>query len=67
MSRAEAVTFLNRVLSRSCDLSYVSANTVRSFIDVEPDAWYYAPVMEAANGHYYTVSASGAEAWTSLR
>jgi hypothetical protein len=68
MGRGEAVTFMNRVLGRSCDLSYVSANrgSVVTFTDVYTSLWCYGAVMEAANGHTYTTSGSS-ETWTGLK
>jgi hypothetical protein len=64
MSRAETVTFLNRVLSRSFDTSFTGS--VRTFADVQRGLWYYNDVMEAANGHNYTRSGS-AEVWTGTK
>jgi hypothetical protein len=67
MGRGEAVTFMNRVLGRSCDLSYVSANrgSIVTFTDVYTSLWCYGAVMEAANGHTYTTSGSS-ETWTGI-
>jgi mRNA-degrading endonuclease toxin of MazEF toxin-antitoxin module len=64
MSRAETVTFLNRVLSRSFDTSYTGS--LKTFFDVPSGQWYYNNVMEAANGHNYTRSGS-AEVWTGTK
>jgi len=68
ISRAEAVTFLNRVLGRSCDTSYAAANarSLKTFSDIATGAWYYGAVIEAANGHNYTRN-GGAETWTGLK
>ena len=65
--RAEAVSILNRVLGRSCDLTFVQAHAQAAshFADVMPDAWYYADVIEASVGHTYTELA-GIERWTAL-
>jgi len=50
MSRAEVVTFLNRVLEReSCE--YAGSASAVSFSDVVSGDWYYGAVIEAANGH----------------
>lgn len=67
ITRAEAVTMLNHVLGRSCDLTFVQANASNCvhFSDVSTGAWYYAGVMEAAVGHAYTELA-GIERWTAL-
>ena len=52
ITRAEAVSILNRVLGRSCDLTFVQANaqTALHFTDVPANAWYYADVIEASVG-----------------
>lgn len=67
LTRAEAVSILNRVLGRSCDLTFVQANaqTALHFTDVPANAWYYADVIEASVGHTYTELA-GIERWTAL-
>lgn len=67
ITRAEAVTILNRVLGRSCDLTFVQANAQAAshFTDVTPGAWYYAAVTEASVGHTFTELA-GIERWTAL-
>jgi len=68
MQRGEAVTFMNRVLGRTCDTSYVSANraSLVTFTDVPTGLWCYGAVMEAANAHTYTVSGTS-ETWTGGR
>lgn len=67
ITRAEAVTILNRVLGRSCDLTFVQANAQAAshFTDVTPGAWYYAAVTEASVGHIFT-ELTGIERWTAL-
>ena len=67
ITRAEAVSILNRVLGRSCDLTFVQANaqTALHFTDVPANAWYYADVIEASVGYTYTELA-GIERWTAL-
>lgn len=67
LTRAEAVTILNRVLGRSCDLTFVQANAQAAshFADVTPGAWYYAAVTEASVGHTFT-ELTGIERWTAL-
>lgn len=69
ITRAEAVTVIDSVLARSCDLTFVANHigAVKTFSDVTRGAWYYGYVMEAANGHNYTKASSGAETWTSLK
>lgn len=67
LTRAEAVTILNRVLGHSCDLTFVQANAqvASHFTDVTPGAWYYAAVTEASVGHTFT-ELTGIERWTAL-
>ena len=67
ITRAEAVTILNRGLGRSCDLTFVQANAQAAshFTDVTPGAWYYAAVAEASVGHTFT-ELTGIERWTAL-
>lgn len=67
ITRAEAVTILNRVLGRSCDLTFVQANAQAAshFTDVTPGAWCYAAVTEASVGHTFT-ELTGIERWTAL-
>lgn len=67
ITRAEAVTMLNNVLGRSCDLTFVQANASNCvhFSDVSTGAWYYAGVMEAAVDHTYT-ELTGIERWTAI-
>lgn len=67
ITRAEAVTILNRVLGRSCDLTFVQANAQAAshFTDVTPGAWYYAAVTEASVGHTFT-ELTGIERWMAL-
>lgn len=67
ITRAEAVTLLNRVLGRSCDLTFVQANVQAAshFTDVTPGAWYYAAVTGAYVGHIFT-ELTGIERWTAL-
>lgn len=67
ITRAEEVTILNRVLGRSCDLTFVQADAQAAshFTDVTPGAWYYAAVTEASVGHTFT-ELTGIERWTAL-
>ena len=49
ITRAEAVTMMNRLLMRSpMDSSYTGSV---SFTDVQPSDWFYGDVMAAANGY----------------
>ena len=71
ITRAETVTFINRVLNRAADGAYISAHlNYPDFIDF-PDIqnhWARLAILEAANGHDYTrESADAEETWTNLK
>ena len=64
ITRAEAVTMINRVLRRNPG----SKDDLLSGMKVWPDnpegAWYYLEVQEATNGHEFHRKADGHEKWT---
>lgn len=66
ITRAEAVTMINRVLRRNPG----SKDDLLSGMKVWPDnpegAWYYMEVQEATNGHEFHRKADGHEKWTVL-
>ena len=66
ITRAEAVTMINRVLRRNPG----SKDDLFSGMKVWPDnpegAWYYLEVQEATNGHEFHRKADGHEKWTVL-
>ena len=55
ISRAEVAAIINRVLQRTADRSYMTANAdkLTSFRDVRSSDWFYADVMAAANTSGY--------------
>lgn len=63
ISRAEAVTIVNRVLGRTGDASTIAAKRYRLFPDVHPDNWAYKTIMEASVAHVHSFEA-GREVWT---
>lgn len=65
ITRAEAVTIMNRLLGREADADYISGSLRRlnTFSDVPRRHWAYYAVMEAANGHSAAYDKSGAEEW----
>lgn len=65
ITRAEAMTIINRVLNRGVNEKSELMN-FRVWPDNEPSAWYYYEVIEASNEHEYTGSRPS-ENWTSLR
>lgn len=66
ITRAEAVTMINRVLRRNPG----SKDDLLSGMKVWPDnpegAWYYLGVQEATNGHEFHRKADDHEKWTEL-
>lgn len=65
ITRAEAVTILNRALGRTADLNYLSRTYPAGlYLDVPTTSWAYAEVMEASVAHTHVPSAVG-ETWTS--
>ena len=65
ISRAEAVTILNRVLGRSADAAMAaSGEGIRVMPDVPDTHWAYLDMLEATTDHEYD-KANGVESWTS--
>jgi hypothetical protein len=62
ITRAEAVTVLNRALNRGIALEDVPA-TVPSYSDLPRDHWAYTQVIEASVQHEFTRNAKGTEIW----
>ena len=66
ITRAEAVTLINRMLDRAPDAGHLLANMIR-WPDNPETAWYYADIQEATNSHDYTwAGGSLYEVWTQL-
>ena len=66
ITRAEAVTLINRMLDRAPDAGHLLADMIR-WPDNPETAWYYADIQEATNSHDYTLSGNGDfEVWTEL-
>ena len=53
ITRAEAMTLINRVLERAVEEDHMHKDMVK-WIDNSPSAWYYEAVQEATNSHTYT-------------
>lgn len=67
ITRAEAMTIINRVTYRIVDAAGISADAVK-WPDNPASAWYYANVEEATNAHTYSREALGStEAWGGLK
>ena len=65
ITRAEAVTIINRLLGREADADYIggSLRRLNTFPDVPRRHWAYYAVMEAANGHSAAYEKDGGEEW----
>lgn len=71
ITRAEAMTIINRVLNRFVDAEGLSESSVAAEYVKWPDnptsEWYYYNVVEATNSHDYTRRADGhLENWTEI-
>ena len=68
ITRAEVVSIVNRMLSRSADTAYLAKGDegLKTFTDVAETDACYLDVMEAANGHDYTKSGK-TETWKNLK
>ena len=64
ITRAEAVTVVNRLLGREADVDYIKGNLwkLTTFPDVDKRHWAYYAIMEAANGHMANLTEKN-EAW----
>lgn len=66
ITRAEAMTMINRVLNRLPGDAEDLLDGMRVWPDNPPDAWYYLAVQEATNSHSFTRKGDVYERWTSL-
>ena len=66
VTRAEAVTMVNRMLGRNPEVLTVTTG-MNTFSDNDPAEWYYIQIQEAANGHDYVRDAEGHEMWTRIK
>ena len=64
ITRAEAVTVVNRVLERQADEDYINAHQseMRTYTDLTSEHWAYYDIMEASVNHDCTKPETG-EAW----
>ncbi|MGM9607160.1 MAG: S-layer homology domain-containing protein [Oscillospiraceae bacterium] len=54
LTRAEAVTIVNRMLQRGAEEENMLPDMVTFVDNADPDMWYYEAIQEAANAHDYT-------------
>ena len=64
ITRAEAVTMINRVLRRNPGSKDDLFFGMKVWPDNPAGAWYYLEVQEATNGHEFHRKADGHEKWT---
>lgn len=66
LTRAEAVTIINRMLDRVADRDYVDINVKKivNYTDLTKAHWAYYDIMEASNSHDYVRLNNRAERWT---
>ena len=68
ITRAEAMTLVNRVLNRLPENSSDLLDSMIKWPDnSDASAWYYLAVQEATNSHYYKTKESKFEKWSKLR
>lgn len=61
ITRAEAMTVINKILGRNPSESYVKSLDYNPFTDLEKDKWYYTVVLEATVTHNYYLDNNGLE------
>ncbi len=66
ITRAEAMTMINRVLNRIPEKSTDLLDGMTVWPDNNESDWYYLPVQEATNSHSYKMKNHIYESWTSL-
>ena len=66
VTRAEAVTMVNRMLGRNPEVLTVTTG-MNVFSDNDPAEWDFIQIQEAANGHDYVRDAEGHEMWTRIK
>lgn len=68
ITRAEAMTLVNRVLKRLPETAKDLHNDMIKWSDnSDTSAWYYLAVQEATNSHYYDIKGNKHEKWSKLR
>ena len=68
ITRAEAMTIVNRVLNRIPESADALLDDMVKWPDnADTSAWYYLAVQEATNSHFYDRTDSNKEIWTEIR
>lgn len=63
ITRAEFITIINRVLERGINLELL--DNIKTFIDIDPEKWYYKEILEATIDHDYIIE-DGIEKWIEI-
>ena len=67
VTRAQAITILNRLLGRSADKAAIdAAGKIFQYIDLKLTHWAYYDIMEASVPHTPSVSETGDEIWSTF-
>ncbi|MBO6267131.1 MAG: S-layer homology domain-containing protein, partial [Synergistaceae bacterium] len=66
ITRAEAVTVVNRMLGRDKLDGGSFTSDVKTWSDAPASAWYYNAIEEATNSHDYERGTDGVERWSKL-
>lgn len=66
ITRAEAITLINRVLERDLVKSTDMIEEMIKWPDNSADNWYYTAIQEATNSHDYKRMSDNYEKWTKL-
>ncbi|MGM9668370.1 MAG: S-layer homology domain-containing protein, partial [Faecousia sp.] len=67
ITRAEAVTLINRVLKRLPESGDALLKDMNVWPDCQPGDWYYLAIQEASNSHDYKYTKGFCETWTGMR
>jgi len=68
ISRAEAMTVINKILGRNPSEAYVKALGYNPFNDLSADDWHYVIVLEATITHNYELNKNGLEVkWQDIK
>jgi FOG: Glucan-binding domain (YG repeat) len=63
ITKAEAVTVINRMLNRKADKKVKVISIVNRFDDVPTSYWAFAQISEASTTHKYILKSNGNETW----
>ena len=66
ISRAEAMTLVNRVLGRLPETADDLLDGMITWPDNNPEDWFYADMQEATNSHDFVTKDRVYESWTDL-